>query len=207
MLDELRAQVPSVVFRITVDGAPCSDVDAIMDGRPLFSEVPARAFDIDPGKHRFEFRHGQLSPVNREVMITEGEKLVPIAVQFAPSEPDAQAAANDSTSPVSAHRPVPAPVYLLSGVGVLGLGGFIGFGLATHSKENALRSSCSPACTQSEIDAVHRRAVMADVSLGVGVVALAAATTYYLLRPSETVQLGAAVLPNGRVQSQLRVEF
>ena len=208
MLDELRTQVPSVIFRISVDGAPCSDVEVVMDGRTLFSEVPTRAFDIDPGKHHFEFRHGQFMPVNREVMITEGDKLVPITVQFAPPvTAQEESAPKVATAPIAERRPVPVPVYLLSGVGVMGLGGFIGFGLATHSKENTLKSTCSPACSQSEIDSVHSRAVTADISLGIGVAAFAAAATYYLLRPSESVQAGVAILPSGRLQSQLRVEF
>lgn len=208
MLDELRTQVPSVIFRITLDGVPRSDVDVVMDGRTLFSEVPTRAFDINPGKHHFEFRHGQFMPVDRDVMITEGDKLVPITVRFAPTvAAEEEPSPKKATAPAAEQRPVPVPVYLLSGVGALGLGGFIGFGLATHSKENTLKSTCSPRCSQSEIDSVHSRAVTADISLGVGIAAFAAAATYYLLRPSESIQLGLAVLPSGRLQSQLRVEF
>jgi hypothetical protein len=208
MLDELRTEVPSVIFRITLDGTPCFHVEVVMDGRTLFSEVPTRAFDIDPGKHLFEFRRGQFMTVNRQVTITEGDKLIPIAVQFASAvASEAEPAPRRPPAAIAEQRPVPVPVYLLSGVGVLGLGGFIGFGLATHTKENALKSTCSPRCSQSEIDSVHSRAVTADISLGVSVAAFAAAATYYLLRPTESVQVGLVVLPSGRLQSQLHVEF
>jgi hypothetical protein len=208
LADELRSQIPTVVFRMTVDGVQRSDVQVTMDGKTLFSEVPTTAFELDPGRHHFTFRHGELGRVERRLTITAGEKLVAIVVQFTThATSEEPPAPGESTPPVVERRPVPVPVYLLSGIGVLGLGGFIGFGLATRSKENELRSTCSPACAQAEIDSLNRRATMADVSLGVGAVAFAAAVTYYLLRPTETVQAGVAVLPNGHIQSQLRVEF
>lgn len=204
-IDELRSQVPSVVFRISVDGEARSDVEATMDGQDLFSEMPTRALEVNPGKHRFIFRFGQLDPIERQVTITEGEKLVPVSAAF--SSAPAETTEVEPPPATAEHRPIPLPVYVLSGVGVLGLGGFVGFGLATRSKEGELRSSCSPSCAQSEIDALENRALLADISLGIGVVALAAATTYYFLRPTESIAVAAMLAPHGGVHSQLRVTF
>lgn len=205
-IDELRSQIPSVVFRISVDGEARSDVAASMDGQELFSEIPTRALEVNPGKHRFVFRFGELDAIERQVTITEGEKLVPVSAAFS-STPAEQPAEAESPPVATEHRPIPLPVYVLAGVGALGLGGFMGFGLAARSKEGELRSSCSPACAQSEIDALENRALAADISLGIGIAALAAATTYYFLRPSESVELTAILAPHGGVQSQLRVTF
>lgn len=205
-IDELRSQIPSVVFRISVDGEARSDVAASMDGLELFSEIPTRALEVNPGKHRFVFRFGELDALERQVTITEGEKLVPVSAAFS-STPAEQPAEAEPPPVVAEHRPVPLPVYLLAGVGALGLGGFMGFGLATRSKEGELRSSCSPSCAQSEIDALEIRALVADISLGIGIAALAAATTYYFLRPTESVEVAAMLAPHGGVQSQLRVTF
>jgi hypothetical protein len=205
-IDELRSQIPSVVFRVSVDGEARSDVAASMDGQELFSEIPTRALEVNPGKHRFVFRFGQLDAIERQVTITEGEKLVPVSAAFS-SSPAADAAELELPQIPSEHRPIPLPVYVLSGVGVLGLGGFVGFGLATRSKEGELRSSCSPSCARSEIDALENRALFADISLGIGIAALAAATAYYFLRPTESIELAAMLAPNGGVQSQLRVTF
>ena len=79
------------------------------------------------------------------------------------------------------------------------MAGFVGFGLATRSLESHLQDTCSPRCTDSQVDAVDRRALFADVSLGVGVAALAVAGTLYFTRPAETetVRLEASVLPYG----------
>jgi hypothetical protein len=209
ILDELRTRIPSVVFRVAVDGEPRSDVAASIDGNEIGGEIPTRAFEVNPGKHRFVFRHGQLQPLQRDLTITEGEKLVPVSASFvspqsAPQKPPSVVAAPEL---VSAARPVPVPVYVLAGVGVLGLGSFVGFGIATRSKEGSLRSTCSPSCAQAEIDALERRALAADVSLGLGLAAVAAATTYYLLRPSETVEIGAAVAPRAGIHSHLLFHF
>lgn len=208
IIDELRSQIPSVVFRVTVDGEPRPNIAVSVDGKELFPEIPTRALEIDPGIHRFSFRYGELAPIEREVAITEGERLVQVPAAF--TSPKASPDKGAKTEPkrnTAASRSIPIPVYVLAGVGALGLGSFVGFGLATRSKEGSLRSSCSPNCAQSEIDALENRALTADVSLGIGLLAIAAATTYYFLRPSERVEISATIAPRGGVQSQLRVNF
>ena len=209
MLDTLRNEIPTAVFRVTVDGEPRVDVEVVMDGKPLFSAVPMRAFDLNPGNHRFQFRHGTLAPVEREVTVTEGDQLVPITIHLVTSPAaDQSLAAPSSRVVASDRRSVPLTAYVLSGVGVLGLGGFVGFGLATRSKESELRSTCSPACSQADIDQVEHRARFADISLGVGVVALAAAAASYLFfGTAESAPVAAVRAPQRHMQPQLQFNF
>ena len=209
MLDTLREEVPTAVLRVTVDGAPRADVEVVMDGKPLFSEVPPRAFDLNPGSHRFVFKHGQLAAIERDVTITEGDKLVSIVVHFTALPATDESPVSSSSKPVETdHRATPLAFYVLSGVGIVGLGGFVGFGLATRSKENELRSTCSPGCSQSAINGVVHRATIADISLGVGAAALAAAAaTYLFFGTTESAPVAAVLAPKRPWQPQLQINF
>jgi len=73
-------------------------------------------------------------------------------------------------SPARSH----ALAYSLTGIGVAGLAGF---GLITYwgRKDNDLLGACTPNCAQSSEDHIKRLYLIADVSLGVGVAALAGA--------------------------------
>jgi hypothetical protein len=214
LLEEVRAQVPSVVFRVTVDGETRSEVSAFLGDRKLFSEIPPRAMEFDPGKYRFRFDYGKLPSIERDITIAEGERFLPIAVAFEtpnrtpPKQGRPPSGAAPESAPVSVdRRPVPWPVYALAGLGVVGVGGFVGFGLASRSKESDLKSSCSPTCTPKQIDSAHKPAILADISLGVGAAAMVAAATYYLLRPTQSVRVGAVILPTGHLESQLQITF
>ncbi len=205
ILDELEAQVPSVVFRVTVNGERRSDVAAFIGDRQLFAEIPEGAVTLNPGRHRIRFQIGTLTPVEREIELAAGEHARPIAVAFdAPNYLSSEGSVGATNTP---NAPIPWPVYGLAGVGVAGLGGFVGFGLATRSRESELRASCSPFCTSEQIDSVNQRAMIADISLGVGVAAFALAATVYLLLPSKAIRVGTAVLPSGALRTRVELAF
>jgi hypothetical protein len=65
--------------------------------------------------------------------------------------------------------------YLLGGVGLAGLGAY---GAFTYwgKKDNQLLSECSPNCSPASLEHIRKLYLIADISLGVGVVALGAAT-------------------------------
>jgi hypothetical protein len=78
-------------------------------------------------------------------------------------------------------------------VSAVGLGAFIGFGLAGKSEEHAL-DECKPCDpTLAAFAARHRYDAIADVSLGVSVVALGLAAYFYFTRPSVPVPTAAAL--------------
>ena len=110
------------------------------------------------------------------VTIREGEKNRKLQVQLGTrSEPEHPAAS----------RPIPPLVFVLGGVGLVGLGSFAFFGIRAKNDEAELRDSgCQPRCDVDEVDAVFEKQVIADVSLGIGVAALAAATIVFLTRPT-----------------------
>jgi hypothetical protein len=63
-------------------------------------------------------------------------------------------------------------------LGVVGLAGVGGYGLLTYwgRRDNDRLAQCSPDCAQASVDHIRRLYLGADVSLGVGLVALAATT-------------------------------
>jgi hypothetical protein len=79
------------------------------------------------------------------------------------------------------HRGSTALTALLAGAGVAGLGGYA---LLVYwgRKDNNLLAQCKPSCSQGNTDHIRRLYLEADISLGVGVVALGTAT-WLLLRP------------------------
>ena len=76
-------------------------------------------------------------------------------------------------------------MWVLSGVAVVGLGSFTYFGLSGKHQENDLKSHCAPGCQDSDVDAMYRSYLIADVSLGVSLAA-ASVAGYLLLSPSKT---------------------
>ena len=69
------------------------------------------------------------------------------------------------------------------------MGGFAFFGLTGQGDKDQLRDTCAPlrACSQDDVDAARTKLVIADVALGVGVVALAVATYMFIQRATFTV--------------------
>lgn len=75
-------------------------------------------------------------------------------------------------------------VYVLGGLGVVGVAGFGAFAWRYDSQRSELEE-CKPLCAGSDIDAADTSRKIAFISLGVGVVGLGAATALYLTRPEE----------------------
>jgi hypothetical protein len=167
-LDEVEAAIPSVVFRfVDSSGAERNDVSVTMDGKALVGSLEGTAVKIDPGPHVFVLRAAGLAPVERALTITEGEQLRKIEVVLDP--------------PASADTPLPRArpdeeatvhpmAWVLYGVSALGVGGFIGLGIHSINLED-----CADTCSDDDVDGIVVTRAIADVTLGVGVLALAGA--------------------------------
>lgn len=208
-LDDLRLQIPSIVFRATVDGVARSDVQVSVDGREICSELSTRAKEFDPGKYRFRFELARFPPVEREISIAEGERLVSVSVEFKSERATQPVRRRPATVPTLApgeRRPIPWTVYAFAGLGAAGIAGFTGMGVSTRHRESELRASCWPSCSEEQIDSLKSRALVADGSLVIGSVALALAGAFYFFRPNESTQIGAMLTPLG-VRPQVNVRF
>jgi hypothetical protein len=211
-LQELDASMPSVVITARdPNGKDLVDVKVTVDGQPFTDKLDGKPLTIDPGKHAFHYQAAGAPPVDEDVVMHAGEKNRPLSVKLGnPPPPPPRPELPETTPPqgdngAGRHGP-PVAAFIIGGVGVLALGSFAFFGLTGKSDVSDLRNGCAPRCDQSEVDKARTKLILADISLGVGVVALGVATYMILAnRSAATVTTGAltnvdvAAVPGGGV--------
>jgi len=165
-LGEVDAALPSIVVAAEADGRDVADVRVLVDGESVAETLDGTAISVDPGRHELRFEREGRAPVTQSLLIREGEKNRSVSVDFGSEAPP----------PRDEHSLI--PVYGLTALGVIGLGSFTFFGLRSHAKKQDLES-CKGHCPVDDVDAVKRDQIVADVSLGLGLVALGAAAYLY----------------------------
>ena len=116
-----------------------------------------------------------------------------------PPEPPPTKPAPMPKAPAPARSRVPS--YVLAGVAAVGAGSFAFFALSGKSKEDDL--ACSPGCPDDRLDPITRDYLIADISLGVSVVALAGSLYFWPWGESkEANKLQMSVAPD-----RLRVRY
>jgi hypothetical protein len=202
-LEETDAAMPTLLIRAQSDGRDTADVSVLVDGESAVARLTGMPFSVDPGEHVLRFVAPDGRTKEARVVLNAGEKNRRVTVDLsggapAPSEPPEPKRVTSKTP-----APTPTAVYVLGGVGIVAMGSFAFFGLKAFTQGNDLKASCAPACSDADSSAVHRNALIADVSLGVGIVALGAATwillthrepaSALLVTPSPPAQHGGAV--------------
>jgi hypothetical protein len=193
-LDGLSARVPGIVISARdSEGHDVVDVRVLVDGKPFLSRLDGRATPVDPGVHLFRFEPNGAPAFEERVLVREGEqsrlltvKVPAVAETPTPPPPTHEEAMPHETAP---SRPVTWPTFVLAGGGVLAIGGFAILASVARSDVNDLRSTCGttqpPSCAQSDVDSVHRELIVANVALGVGVLALAGAAWLFFQRGAQ----------------------
>ena len=185
-LGEVETALPTVtVIAQDNKGQALTAVQITMDGAVIAAALDGRALPLNPGNHHFKFDAAGFLPLERDTLILEGQKAQSIALSFepllaAPLPPPAPVAPDPGPR-------VTAPVIAFGALGVAGLATFAGFALTGLSQEHELRAQpCAGThtCTDSQLSPIQHKYLIADISLGIGVVSLAAAT-YFLLSPSK----------------------
>jgi hypothetical protein len=187
-LGEVQAEVPSLVVVATdANGSDVADVRVLVDGGVVASELNGQPIAVNPGKHTLRFERDGANPVERQVLIRVGERNRRVEVQFSPrlagGGPEPRPEVDDTASAPTSGG-VPAATFILGGVGVLGLAGFTYFALDGRKKEDDL-AACKPDCPSDDVSSVRTSYLLGDVSLGVGVVALAGAAYFLFSAPQK----------------------
>jgi hypothetical protein len=173
-LGELEASTPSIVFEArTSKGAERADVKVKVDGQPFVDKLDGRAVSIDPGNRVFRFEPEGGFPFEKTILVREGEKNRRVKITIVET---------DESRPPAAPRPVPLGVWLFGGASVIALGTSVVFAIDGFGKKSDL-DACKPRCPASDVDAMSARFTIADVALGAGIVAGAAAVWLYVTRP------------------------
>jgi hypothetical protein len=196
-LAEVRGAIPTikmVVFDLA--GHETQDVKVLLDGEPFANKIEAKSYEVDPGQHTLQFELADGKSMQETFTVGPGESNTRITVDFSKlvktqanpaSVPAASAPAGGKESPPAASKgPVPLSSWILGGLGLVALGSFAAFASIGKSKEKDLMGSCAPKCEETEVVKMERSYLMADISLGVGVVAVgAAAVLFFTRKPRE----------------------
>lgn len=162
-----RAQASIVFAAVDAEGHDATDVKVKIDDQPVLDKLTGLGTTVDPGSHTIVYTWPDGFEQTHTLLVAQGEKNRRVELR---REPKAAVAPVVVERPPAAQR-APVAAYVLGGIGVLALGSFAGFAIAGKSAETDL-DGCKPYCSQSQADKMRLRYLIADVSLGVGVVAL-----------------------------------
>jgi hypothetical protein len=182
---KMETSLPTVVF-VLVDakGNDVTGARVFIDDAKAAEPLDGHALVLDPGNHRISVEAPSGASIEQTVVAREGEKNRRIRIQL-PAAPKRTTDVDTVVAPAQpSTRAAPSPVvWVLSGVAVVGLGSFAYFGLNGKHQENDLKSRCAPVCKDAEVDDMYRSYLIADVSLGVSVVAASVAGYLFFSTP------------------------
>ncbi|MBK7586411.1 MAG: hypothetical protein IPI67_40260 [Myxococcales bacterium] len=189
-LGEVERAQPTFVVVARAGGQQIDDVEVRVDDEVVADKLDPAAIAVDPGSHELRFDVAGRPPILRRLVFAEGEKERKVEVDF-----------GGNADPETPGRRNLVPVYGLAALGAIGIGSFVFFGVRSHSRRADLES-CRGHCPDDRVDRVRTDQLVADVSLGVGLVALGAAGYFYFSsdKPDSertAVRVGAAPTPGG----------
>jgi hypothetical protein len=102
----------------------------------------------------------------------------------------------ESKPPVEIHLAPPSSpaktpgvgTWVAAGVGVVALSSFAYFGLSARSDVADMQNTCKPNCPADRVDAARSKFVAADISLGIGALALGVAGALWVIQGSPPPQ-------------------
>jgi hypothetical protein len=193
---EIEAQQPTVIFSAKRGRQELTDVRVSTGERVLVERLTDRAVELDPGEYDFRFETADGGLVVLHALIQAGNKDRLVQVEFAPSaqahtaaaEPPASAEApaepaekRSAAAPAAGPRVLP---WLLLAVGAASLGTSTGLAVSGRNEELHLRETCSPTCTDTQVQPVRSKYLLSNISLGVGLISLSAAAYLFLRHPA-----------------------
>ncbi len=182
---ELESSIPSHVFELLDGhGKPVAESSVSVDGGEFVANS-GHSIQLDPGTHRAILRAQDGNEVEVDFVSRAGQRNVLIQASLPTT------AVEQKKSSASFPASVPTASWLFGGVGVIGLGAFGVLGALGVSEQNSIECSPSPLCDRDKGDAAKSLYLAADISLAVGVVALATGVTWWLVAPRDTTTTSA----------------
>jgi hypothetical protein len=179
---DVEAKMPTVVFEVRdASGKPLTGARVMIDGKVLKDPIDDSEVAVDPGDHVLRYELPGADPIEQGVTFREGEKARKLSMLFdtaqtAPPPPPPQPSGPSFGTP-------PVIVFVLGGVGVAGIAAFTTLGILGKNERDDLRDTCAPSCSEDDVSSVRTKLILADVSLGVGVVSLGVATYFFITAP------------------------
>jgi hypothetical protein len=174
-LEELAQETPTLVFAARdTAGRDLTDVQVLIDEGTPRSVSDGRAVSIDPGPHQVRFVRAGQADVVQTIVARVGEKNRVTEARFA--------SAAASSVPAAPTSSVPVGTWMAGAAGIAALGIFGYFG--ARGVVDFYNDHCDANCSSTDKSNVTTELRVADVALGLGIVALGVATVLYLTRPS-----------------------
>lgn len=182
-LREVNEALPTVVFGARdANGNDVSETRVLEGDRVVAKRIDGREVSLDPGEHVFVFVFPGGQRVERRVLVRQAEKnrLLDVVEPSPKAKPTVtKPRAKPKAVPSEKHGP-PVAAIVLGSLGAVALGTFALLALDARSDIEDLEDDCAPECDQSDVDRAHRKALIADISLGVSVVSFGAAGWLWL---------------------------
>jgi hypothetical protein len=142
----ITAAMPTLILAAK-DGAgnDLVDVKVSMDGAPLATKLDGRPLSIDPGEHAFHFEVAGQPPLDKQLVLREGEKERRESVVLGPAAPPVPVTPTPAaTSPSPSWWTTQRTLAVIGGgLGVVGLGVGAIFGGLALSDQSQEKNNCS----------------------------------------------------------------
>lgn len=183
-LDEVRASIPTLmIVAQDAEGHDITDVAVSIEGSKVAESLGGTSIEANPGELQLSLEHGGTT-LEKTLVLREGERNRRVEVVFGDDGASVQTIEGEASASLM-------PAYVLLGVGVVGVAGFTYFGLDATSQRDDLEKSCKPSCSQKQVDELESSELLADISLGIGLMSLGAAA-YLLLTASGDDEVSGA---------------
>jgi hypothetical protein len=188
----INAALPTMI--VTANDGRGNDITAVavtLDGVPLTQKLDGLAIAVDPGSHTLHFESAGNPPIDKTVLIREGEKARQVSVSFGTLKTTTpEAGSTWSTQKTLA--------LVAAGVGVVGIGtGVVASSDASASNGDCTTTACSAAMHANAVSEHSTASTMGDVSTAmfvVGGVGIAAGAILWFTAPRGSEKPTASAL-------------
>lgn len=191
-LAEIEEALPTVVINAKdASGNDLTDVRVSIDGEPFVSKLDGTATPIDPGPHTIRYEVDGSEPVETKVLIREGERnrTLTVTIGSKPAPPPPPPAPTPApiapTKADTGSSKIPTATWVFGAVSLVSFAGFAYFGLSGRADKRELLDTCAPYCNKDDEQPARTKFILADVSLGVGLVSLGLATVFLVTAKDE----------------------
>jgi hypothetical protein len=188
-LADLERELPSIVVRAFDAGGDVTDVVVTIDGVVVRDGLDGRPIELDPGAHALRCARTGGITVERQLLVSVGERARPVAIDLSPP-PSSPPPTPPTTTPTTTPKPpAPRPAQPTTApVGAWVAGGAAAVAVATAAvsatlgllERSALTDTCAPFCADDVVLPVRVKYAVADVALGAAAVSATTALAFLL---------------------------